>query len=41
MDDAIAELDRRARKVTRRKGDSKAFRIASGQEILQKPKEES
>jgi phosphoribosyl-ATP pyrophosphohydrolase/phosphoribosyl-AMP cyclohydrolase/histidinol dehydrogenase len=41
MDDAIAELDRRTRKVTRRKGDSKAFRIAAGQEILQKPKEES
>ena len=39
MDDAIAELDRRARKVTRRKGDSKDFRIAAGQEILAKMKE--
>ena len=41
MDDAIAELDRRTRKVTRRKGDSKSFRIAAGQEILSKTKEES
>ena len=33
-DEAIAELDRKARKVTRRKGDSKAFRIAAGDAIL-------
>ena len=36
MDDAVAELDRRSRKVTRRQGDSKAFRIAAGNEILGK-----
>lgn len=36
MDDAVAELDRRSRKVTRRQGDSKAFRIAAGKEILEK-----
>jgi phosphoribosyl-ATP pyrophosphohydrolase / phosphoribosyl-AMP cyclohydrolase / histidinol dehydrogenase len=36
MDDAIAELDARTRKVTRRKGDSKEFRIAAGQAILEK-----
>lgn len=36
IDDAVAELDRRSRKVTRRKGDSKAFRIAAGNEILNK-----
>lgn len=36
MDDAVAELDRRTRKVTRRQGDSKAFRIAAGNEILNK-----
>jgi phosphoribosyl-ATP pyrophosphohydrolase/phosphoribosyl-AMP cyclohydrolase/histidinol dehydrogenase len=36
IDDAVAELDRRTRKVTRRKGDSKAFRIAAGSEILSK-----
>lgn len=36
LDDAVAELDKRARKVTRRKGDSKAFRIAAGKEILGK-----
>jgi phosphoribosyl-ATP pyrophosphohydrolase/phosphoribosyl-AMP cyclohydrolase/histidinol dehydrogenase len=35
MDDAAAELDRRARKVTRRKGDSKEFRITAGKAILQ------
>ena len=34
IDDAVAELDRRTRKVTRRKGDSKAFRIAAGEAIL-------
>lgn len=36
IDDAVAELDKRARKVTRRKGDSKAFRIKAGREILGK-----
>jgi len=36
IDDAAAELDRRARKVTRRKGDSKAFRIEAGNKILSK-----
>ena len=36
IDDAAAELDRRARKVTRRQGDSKAFRIAAGNAILSK-----
>lgn len=36
IDDAVAELDRRTRKVTRRKGDSKAFRIAAGDAILNK-----
>ena len=36
IDDAVAELDKRTRKVTRRKGDSKAFRIAEGEAILQK-----
>lgn len=36
IDDAIAELDKRARKVTRRKGDSKAFRIEAGNAILKK-----
>lgn len=40
IDEAIAELDRRTRKVTRRKGDSKAFRIAAGQEILSKSQKE-
>lgn len=34
MDDAVAELARRSRRVTRRKGDSKAYRIAAGQAIL-------
>ncbi|KAL3778641.1 hypothetical protein ACHAW5_007531, partial [Stephanodiscus triporus] len=34
IDDAVAVLDRRARKVTRRQGDSKAFRIKAGEEIL-------
>jgi len=38
IDDAVAELDRRARKVTRRQGDSKTFRIEAGQAILDKPK---
>jgi phosphoribosyl-ATP pyrophosphohydrolase len=36
IDDAVAELDRRTRKVTRRQGDSKAFRIAAGNAILNK-----
>ncbi|KAL9191138.1 hypothetical protein ACHAXT_000844 [Thalassiosira profunda] len=36
MDDAVSELDKRARKVTRRKGDSKTFRIQAGEEILGK-----
>lgn len=39
MDDAAAELDRRTRKVTRRKGDSKTFRIEAGKTILEKAKE--
>jgi phosphoribosyl-ATP pyrophosphohydrolase / phosphoribosyl-AMP cyclohydrolase / histidinol dehydrogenase len=34
LDDAVAELDRRARKVTRRAGDSKEFRITAAQTIL-------
>jgi phosphoribosyl-ATP pyrophosphohydrolase/phosphoribosyl-AMP cyclohydrolase/histidinol dehydrogenase len=37
LDDAVSELDKRSRKVTRRQGDSKAFRIAAGKEILGKP----
>ena len=36
IDDAVAELDKRARKVTRRQGDSKAFRIVAGKAILEK-----
>jgi len=36
IDDAVAELDRRRRKVTRRKGDSKVFRIEAGDKILGK-----
>jgi phosphoribosyl-ATP pyrophosphohydrolase/phosphoribosyl-AMP cyclohydrolase/histidinol dehydrogenase len=36
IDDVVAELDNRARKVTRRQGDSKDFRIAAAQAILQK-----
>lgn len=36
IDDAVAELDKRTRKVTRRKGDSKAFRIEAAKQILQK-----
>lgn len=39
IDDAVAELDRRTRKVTRRKGDSKAFRISAGDAILGKTKD--
>jgi len=38
IDDAIAELDRRTRKVTRRKGDAKAFRIEAGNNILHNQK---
>jgi phosphoribosyl-ATP pyrophosphohydrolase/phosphoribosyl-AMP cyclohydrolase/histidinol dehydrogenase len=38
IDDAVAELDRRARKVTRRPGDSKEYRIKAGEEILGKSK---
>ena len=36
FDDAIAELDRRSRQVTRRKGDSKAFRSEAANKILGK-----
>jgi phosphoribosyl-ATP pyrophosphohydrolase/phosphoribosyl-AMP cyclohydrolase/histidinol dehydrogenase len=36
IDDAVAELDKRARKVTRRPGNSKAFRIEAGNKILNK-----
>lgn len=36
IDDAVGELDKRARKVTRRQGDSKAFRIKAGKDILSK-----
>jgi len=36
IDDAVAELDKRARKVTRRPGNSKAFRIEAGNKILKK-----
>jgi len=36
IDDTVSELDKRARKVTRRQGDSKAFRIKAGKEILSK-----
>jgi phosphoribosyl-ATP pyrophosphohydrolase/phosphoribosyl-AMP cyclohydrolase/histidinol dehydrogenase len=39
IDDAVMELDKRARKVTRRQGDSKAFRIQAGNDILGKSKE--
>jgi phosphoribosyl-ATP pyrophosphohydrolase / phosphoribosyl-AMP cyclohydrolase / histidinol dehydrogenase len=35
IDDAAAELDRRTRKVTRRAGDSKAFRTQAAQDILE------
>jgi len=34
IDDAVSELDKRARKVTRRKGDSKPERIEAGEKIL-------
>ena len=34
LEDAVIELDRRARKVTRRAGDSKTFRIEAAQAIL-------
>lgn len=36
IDDAVAVLDSRTRKVTRRKGDAKAFRIEAGDQILGK-----
>jgi len=36
IDDAVSELDKRARKVTRRKGDSKPERIEAGEKILGK-----
>ena len=36
IDDAVSELEKRTRKVTRRKGDSKAFRIEAGNKILKK-----
>lgn len=36
FDDAIAELDRRSRKVTRRQGDSKAFRTQAANQLLGK-----
>jgi phosphoribosyl-ATP pyrophosphohydrolase/phosphoribosyl-AMP cyclohydrolase/histidinol dehydrogenase len=36
LEDAVVELDRRSRKVTRRAGDSKAFRIEAAQAILTK-----
>jgi phosphoribosyl-ATP pyrophosphohydrolase/phosphoribosyl-AMP cyclohydrolase/histidinol dehydrogenase len=39
IDDAVVELDKRARKVTRRQGDSKAYRIQAGNEILGKGKD--
>jgi phosphoribosyl-ATP pyrophosphohydrolase / phosphoribosyl-AMP cyclohydrolase / histidinol dehydrogenase len=38
IDDAAAELDRRTRKVTRRAGDSKAFRTQAAQAILERAK---
>ena len=34
IDDAAVELDNKSRKVTRRKGDRKAFRIAAGDAII-------
>ena len=39
LEDAVIELDRRARKVTRRAGDSKAHRIEAAQAILTKSQE--
>ena len=38
IDEATAELDARTRKVTHRKGDSKALRIAAGNAVLGKKK---
>ena len=38
LDDAAAELDKRSRKVTRRKGDAKAERIAAANAILKQTK---
>jgi phosphoribosyl-ATP pyrophosphohydrolase / phosphoribosyl-AMP cyclohydrolase / histidinol dehydrogenase len=40
IDDAVAELDRRSRKVTRRQGDRKAFRIEAGDAILNRTNKE-
>jgi len=39
IDDAVRVLDERQRKVTRRKGDSKEFRIEAGKAILSKKKD--
>jgi phosphoribosyl-ATP pyrophosphohydrolase/phosphoribosyl-AMP cyclohydrolase/histidinol dehydrogenase len=41
LDDAVCELDRRTRKVTRRPGLAKDFRIAAGKAILDQKKEAS
>jgi phosphoribosyl-ATP pyrophosphohydrolase / phosphoribosyl-AMP cyclohydrolase / histidinol dehydrogenase len=41
IDDAVAELDRRNRKVTRRPGDRKAFRIEAGDAILNRTKNDN
>ena len=38
LDDAVCELDRRTRKVTRRPGLAKDFRIAAGEAILEQTK---
>jgi phosphoribosyl-ATP pyrophosphohydrolase / phosphoribosyl-AMP cyclohydrolase / histidinol dehydrogenase len=40
LDDAVVELDKRTRKVTRRQGDSKEFRIAAGRAILNQKAEQ-
>ena len=40
LDDAVCELDRRTRKVTRRPGLAKDFRIAAGEAILEHKKED-
>lgn len=41
LDDAVCELDRRTRKVTRRPGLAKDFRIAAGEAILEKKKDDA
>ena len=41
IDDAVAELDKWTRKVTRRTVDSKAFRIVEGEAILLKSSPDS